>query len=141
MSHRRMPWVKVPAENHAPFVAALPADPRIEIAKMFGGLAAKVNGNIFAGLFGLSAMLLLDETDKKKALALPGASMFDPMGDGRMRSDKVMLPPSMMKDPKALSQWLGKAFQFSVNLPPKAAKPKKRAAPKKAAAPRKPAKK
>jgi len=128
-----MPWVKVPAENHAPFVAALPADPRIEIAKMFGGLAAKVNGNIFAGLFGLSAMLLLDDAEKKKALALPGASMFDPMGDGRMRSDKVMLPPAMMKDPKALSQWLGKAFRFALTLPPKEAKPKKSAAAKKPA--------
>jgi hypothetical protein len=128
-----MPWIKVPAENHAPFVAALPADPRIEIAKMFGGLAAKVNGNIFAGLFGLSAMLLLDEPEKKKALALPGASMFDPMGDGRMRSDKVMLPPAMMKDPKRLSQWLGKAFQFGLTLPAKEAKPKKSAAAKKPA--------
>ena len=94
-----MPWVKVPPENHPLFIAALPDDPRVETMKMFGGIAAKVNGNIFAGLFGLSTMVLLGDADKKKALALVGAGYFDPMGDGRMRSDKVMLPASMLKKP------------------------------------------
>ena len=41
-----------PPEHHPLFVAALPKDPRVETMKMFGGLAAKVNGHIFAGLFG-----------------------------------------------------------------------------------------
>src|SRR5690349_24055578 len=89
---RRMAWVKVPPEHHPLFHAALPDDPRVETMKMFGGVAAKVNGHIFAGLFGLSTMVLLSEPDRAAALALKGASMFDPMGDGRARSDKVMLP-------------------------------------------------
>ena len=117
-----MAWVKVPPENHPLFIAALPDDPRIETMKMFGGIAAKVNGNIFAGLFGLSTMLLLGDADKKKALALDGASYFDPMGDGRRRSDKVMLPPAMMKKPAELKKWIGKAFQAAAALPPKATK-------------------
>jgi hypothetical protein len=37
-------------------------------------------------------MLLLPEPDRAEALALEGASLFDPMGNGRVRSDKVMLP-------------------------------------------------
>ena len=85
-----MAWVKVPPEHHPIFRAALPKDPRVETMQMFGGIAAKVNGRLFAGLFGRSTMLALNEADRAEALALEGASLFDPMGDGRRRSDKVM---------------------------------------------------
>src|SRR6516165_6669685 len=101
-----MAWVKVPPENHPLFHAALPNDPRVETLKMFGGVAAKVNGNLFAGLFGRSTMLFLSDTDRKAALALPGASLFDPMGNGRVRSDKVMLPEDMMRKPAELRRWV-----------------------------------
>jgi TfoX/Sxy family transcriptional regulator of competence genes len=128
-----MAWVKVPPENHPLFHAALPEDPRVETMKMFGGVAAKVNGNLFAGLFGKSTMLLLSERDRKEALALKGAAPFDPMGDGRVRSDKVMLPESMMKKPAELRRWIARAFDAASSLPPKAAKPSKGREAKKAA--------
>ena len=124
-----MPWVKVPPENHPLFLAALPRNSRVETMKMFGGIAATVNGNIFAGLFGLSTMLLLSEADKAKALALDGASLFDPMGNGRMRTDKVMLPETVMHDPSELRSWIARAFTLASALPPKA--DKKKAAKKK----------
>jgi TfoX/Sxy family transcriptional regulator of competence genes len=120
-----MAWVKVPPENHPIFAAALPEDPRVETMKMFGGVAAKVNGNVFAGLFGKSTMLLLPERDREKALALKGAAPFDPMGDGRVRSEKVMLPETMMKKPAELRRWIARAFESALALPPKAAKPSK----------------
>jgi hypothetical protein len=85
-----MAWVKVPPEHHPVFYAALPKDARVETLKMFGGVGAKVNGNFFAGLFGRSTMIWLPEADRAEALALEGAALFDPMGDGRARSDKVM---------------------------------------------------
>jgi len=121
-----MAWVKVPPENHPIFIAALPDDPRIDTLKMFGGVAAKVNGHFFAGLFGLSTMLLLPERERAEALALDGASMFDPMGNGRVRSDKVMLPPAMMKKPKELRRWIARAFHAAASLPGKPAKGRKR---------------
>jgi TfoX/Sxy family transcriptional regulator of competence genes len=120
-----MPWVKIPPEHHPIFLAALPKDPRIETIKMFGGIAAKLNGHMFAGLFGMSAMVLLSEKDRATALALKGASMFDPMGDGRMRSDKVLLPESVMKKPKELAAWIVRARDAALALPEKAAKKKK----------------
>jgi hypothetical protein len=126
-----MAWVKVPPENHAPFRAALPKDPRVETMAMFGGVAARVNGNVFAGLFGKSTMLSLSAKDRAEALALKGASVFDPMGDGRARSDKVMLPESMMKDAAALKRWIARAFKTAAELPPKEKKAKS-AAKKKA---------
>ena len=115
-------WVKVPPEHHPIFQAALPKDPRVETLKMFGGVAAKVNGHLFAGLFGRSTMLWLPEPDRAAALALEGAAMFDPMGDGRARSDKVMLPESMMEDPPELRRWIARAFKGAAALPAKATK-------------------
>jgi hypothetical protein len=47
------------------------------------------------------------------------------MGDGRLRSDKVMLPESMMRDPAALRGWIARAFKAAAKLPPKSAKPSK----------------
>jgi hypothetical protein len=133
-----MAWVKVPPENHPLFHAALPKDPRVETLNMFGGVAAKVNGNLFAGLFGRSTMVFLSEADRAEALALDGASLFDPMGDGRMRSDKVMLPESMMRQPTQLRAWIARAFDAASKLPKKLPKKaaKKTAAKKKSVAKR-----
>jgi TfoX/Sxy family transcriptional regulator of competence genes len=124
-----MAWVKVPPENHPKFHAALPDDKRVETMKMFGGVAAKVNGHIFAGLFGRSTMVWLAEPERARALALPGAAPFDPMGDGRARSDKVMLPEKMMDQPAELRRWIAKAFTATAALPPKAAKKTAKAKP------------
>jgi len=127
-----MAWVKVPKDNHPLFHAALPKDPRVETMQMFGGVAATVNGHIFAGLFGLSTMVLLAEPDRAAALALKGATMFDPMGNRRPRGDKVMLPVAVMNDPKELRRWIKRAFDAASELPKKAAKAKKsKSAPKK----------
>src|SRR5208283_4623407 len=92
-----MAWTKIPPEHHPLFLAALPDDPRVETMKLFGGMAARVNGNIFAGLFGRSTMIWLPEAERGDALALEGAAYFDPMGNGR-KSDKVMLPELMMDE-------------------------------------------
>src|SRR4029077_1472881 len=107
---------------------ALPKDPRIETVVMFGGIAAKVNGNIFAGLFGRSTMILLPEDERAEALAREGAAPFDPMGDGRRRSDKVMLPEAMMEEPAELRRWIARAFDSAAALPGKGAA--KRGAPR-----------
>jgi hypothetical protein len=114
-----MAWVKVPPENPPLFLAALPQDPRVETMKMFGGVAAKVNGRIFAGLFARSVMLWLPEPERAVALALPGAAPFDPMGNGRA-SDKVMLPERMMSKPADLRSWIARAFEATAALPKKA---------------------
>jgi TfoX/Sxy family transcriptional regulator of competence genes len=117
-----MAWIKVPPGNHPLFLAALPNDRRIETIKMFGGIAARVNGHIFAGLFGLSAMLFLSEADRAEALKLDGAHPFDPMGNGRVRSDKVMLPEMVMHDRTELRDWISRAFEHTLSLKPKPAK-------------------
>jgi hypothetical protein len=55
-------------------------------------------------------MIYLAEPERAASLALPGAAPFDPRGDGRARSDKVMLPEKMMDQPAVLRRWIEKAF-------------------------------
>jgi TfoX/Sxy family transcriptional regulator of competence genes len=135
-----MAWTKIPPQNHALFRAALPPDRRIETLQMFGGVAAKVNGNMFGGTFGRSVMLLLSEADRSEALALDGAAPFDPMGNGAMRSDKIQMPESIMDDSAELRGWVRRSFDYAVTLPKKTKPPKSKAKPsakKAAASPRK----
>ena len=133
-----MAWTKIPPENHPLFRAALPKDPRIETLQMFGGVAAKVNGNLFGGTFGRSVMLMLSENDRAEALALDGAAPFDPMGNGAMRSDKIQMPESIMDDTDELHAWVRRSFEYAATLPKrsKAAKAKKKSGAKAAATPR-----
>jgi TfoX/Sxy family transcriptional regulator of competence genes len=112
-------WVKIPKENHPLFRDCLPRDPRITTVNMFGAVAAKVNGQMFAGLFARGAVAKLSESDQRAALAIDGATMFDPMGTGRIMRDTVFLPESVLDEPEELRAWLRKAFEFTASLPPK----------------------
>ena len=125
-----MAWTKIPPENIPLFREALPPDRRIQTLQMFGGLAAKVNGNFFGGAFGRSVMLPLSEADRAEALALEGAAPFDPMGNGAKRSDKVQMPEAIMDEPDELRAWVKRSFDYAATLPKKAAK-KPKAKPKK----------
>jgi len=117
-----MAWTKIPAEHHAVFMDALPKDPRISTVKMFGGLAGMVNGKMFSGLFARSALVKLSAADQQEALALDGSAPFDPMGNGRVMKDTVLLAEEVMDDPQALRDWLRRSFELALTLPKKAAK-------------------
>jgi len=49
-------------------------------------------------------MLLLSDADRESALALDGAAPFDPMGNGRVMNDKIMLPEDTFHDPIELRE-------------------------------------
>ena len=129
-----MAWVKIPKEHHALFYARLPRDKRIQTLQMFGAAAAKVNGHLFGGLFAKSFMVKLGDDDHATALALDGAERFDPMGNGRVMSNSVLMPESLMDDADEMTVWLQKALDYAGTLPPKAAKPAIGAAAKSTAA-------
>ena len=135
-----MPWIKIPKESHPILLSALPKDPRVRTLNMFGGTAALVNGNMFGGTFARSAIVKLDPGDHEEALALDGAEPFDPMGNGRVMTNTVLLPESIMDEPEELKRWLARAFAYAATLPPKrktstakkgsAKQPAKKSAPK-----------
>lgn len=124
-----MAWIRIPAENHPLFLDALPKDPRISTLKMFGGIAAKVNGMMFSGLFARSVMAKLSPADQQEAMKLDGSAPFDPMENGRVMSDTILLAEEVMDDPRVLRDWLRRSFAFALTLPPKTAT-KAKSAPK-----------
>jgi TfoX/Sxy family transcriptional regulator of competence genes len=129
-----MAWVKIPKENHPLFRDCLPRDPRVSTINMFGGVAAKVNGQMFAGLFARGAVAKLSEPDQQAALAIDGATLFDPMGTGRIMRDTIFLPESVLDEPEELRAWLRKAFEHTAALPAKKNRQKDRKVTKTAAA-------
>jgi hypothetical protein len=87
------------------------------------GRDVKVNGQMFAGLFARGAVVKLSEPDQKAALAIDGALMFDPMGNGRVMRDTVFLPESVMAEPDELRAWIRKGLEFTADLPAKKKRP------------------
>jgi TfoX/Sxy family transcriptional regulator of competence genes len=135
-----MAWVKVPAEHHPLFLAALPRDPRVTQLQMFGGIAVKANGRLFGGLFGRSIIVRLSPEDRERALALDGAAPFDPMGNGRGSRETIAMPEAVMDEPEELRDWLARALAYALSQPakpvgPPKAKPKAGARAKPAAKP------
>src|SRR5262245_30359136 len=136
-----MAWVKIPADNHPLFHAALPKDPRVSTMKMFGGVAAMTNGYMFAGLFARSFLVRLSEADQQEALGLDGAEPFDPMGNGRVMKDTIFMPETLMDEPAEMREWLSRALAYTLSLPPKKkgaakAKPRPQTAARAAARPK-----
>lgn len=129
-----MAWIKIPKENHPLFYERLPRDKRIQTLQMFGAAAAKANGHLFGGLFARSFMVKLGDSDHATALALDGAEKFDPMGTGRIMSNTVLMPESLMDEPDEMRAWLQRAFDHALTLPPKTGA-KKRPATKAATTP------
>lgn len=119
-----MAWVKVPAEHHPIFRANLPRGATTK--NMFGGIAAFVNDNMFGGLFARSVIVKLSAADQDEALALDGASRFDPMGNGRIMRDIILMPESMMDELDELRAWLQRAFDHVKTRPPKKTAPSAR---------------
>ena len=113
-----MAWVKIPKEHFPVFEEALPLDDRIEVKSMFGGLAAMLNHQMMAGLFGTSAIVKLAPVDQTAVVALGGAP-FDPMGNGRVMADTFTLPQAEFDDRARLRGWLAKAHTYVSTLPAK----------------------
>jgi TfoX/Sxy family transcriptional regulator of competence genes len=134
-----MAWVKIPAEHHPIFMAAVPKHPRVSTLKMFGGIAAKVNGQMYAGLFAKSFIVKLSEADRAEALALDGAELFDPMGNGRIMKDTVFMPEETFGDDAELRSWLRRGLDYTLTLPAKVEKSKTDAKPSPKSAATKPA--
>ncbi|MGH2684665.1 MAG: TfoX/Sxy family protein [Actinomycetota bacterium] len=105
------------------FHALVPDDPTVETKPMFGNLGAFVHGNMFMGLFGSDIGVKLDEPDRSKLEALPGAGPFGPRE--RPMGGYVTLPADWTA--RKAKSWVAKAQATAAALPPKQAKKKKAA--------------
>jgi TfoX/Sxy family transcriptional regulator of competence genes len=105
------------------FRSLVPDDPAVESKPMFGNLGAFVNGNMFMGLFGSDIGVKLDEPDRAKLAAKPGAGPFGPAD--RPMGGYVTLPRDWTA--RQAKSWIAKALATAAALPPKQAKKKKAA--------------
>ncbi len=105
------------------FLAVLGSIPEAELRKMFGYPAAFVKGQMFAGLFEENMMLRLSSADRT-LIAKKGAKPFEPM-PGRLMTEYIVVPESILKSPRQLNTWLAKSLGYARSLPPKSLKPGK----------------
>ena len=97
------------------FRSLAPDAPDVEVKPMFGQLAAFVNGNMFAGLFGSAVGVKLSEDAAAELSALPGSGPFGP--EERPMGGYVSLPSDM--DDDAASGWVDRAREHVATFPPK----------------------
>lgn len=119
--------MKIPKPSEADkelFRSLIPDGPGIEVKPMFGNVAAFVNGNMFAGLFGRSFGLRLDPDDTTQLLAVPGAGPFGPVE--RPMGGYTSVPESWRERPDLLQPWVDKALAHVATLPAKPAKSRNR---------------
>jgi TfoX/Sxy family transcriptional regulator of competence genes len=90
---------------------------------MFGNLAAFVNGNMFAGLFGEDLFVRLPDQELE-ALLKQGGSSFEPM-PGRPMKGYVTLPGNWRQEPVSSRGWIERSLDWSRQLPAKEAKRRK----------------
>jgi TfoX/Sxy family transcriptional regulator of competence genes len=110
-------------QDKAFFRSLLPEHPGVEIKPMFGNLGAFVHGNMFAGLFGSSVGVRLDEAGQAELAAVDGSGPFGP--PGRPMGGYTSLPVAWRTEPDLAARWVERAFSHVSSLPPKAPKPRK----------------
>jgi TfoX/Sxy family transcriptional regulator of competence genes len=106
------------------FHTLVPEERGVETKPMFGNLGAFVNGNMFMGLFGSDIGVKLDEPDRAKLAAMPGAGPFGPAE--RPMGGYVTLPAGWTT--RKAKPWVARAHAAAAALPVK--QPKKKAAKK-----------
>src|SRR5216683_1644437 len=95
---------KPSSEAKEAFLSLLPPDPQVATRPMFGNMAAFVNGNMFAGLFGEALFVRLPDAEREAAIA-QGGTDFEPM-PGRAMKGYVTLSPKWRQDEAATRDWI-----------------------------------
>lgn len=96
-------------------IDAVAHNPGVEVKPMFGQLGAFLNGNMFAGLFGTTIGIKLDEPSAAELRGL-GGGPFGP-------EERPMGGYTTIPDGVEAVAWAGRAAAYAATLPPK---PKKK---------------
>ena len=116
-----MKMPKPSEQAKAAFTKLVPGDPAITLRPMFGNLAAFVNGNMFAGLFGEGLFVRLPDAEAQHIMKA-GGRPFEPVA-GHAMSGYVMVPAEWQKKPEAVRGHITRALTLTRAMPPKAKKP------------------
>lgn len=117
MSGGAMP--KPSDQAKAAFTKLVPDEPAVTMRPMFGNLAAFVNGNMFAGLYGEDLFVRLPD-EQSAPIRTQGGRDFEPMPGHAMRG-YVTVPATWRAKQAATATWISASLAFTRGLPPKAA--------------------
>src|SRR4051812_28410991 len=104
-------WKKNSPEQIARF-DALAKVPGAERGVMFGSPIYELNGERYATLNQGNFVLRLAPKDLE-ALIAKGGKPFEPI-KGRKSKERVVVPPAIVEDSKALKAWVAKAVKFAL---------------------------
>ncbi len=121
MAREPMKMPKPSEQAKAAFTKLVPGDPAITLKPMFGNLAAFVNGNMFAGLFGEDLFVRLPVPEAQPIMKA-GGRPFEPVA-GHAMSGYVVVPASWQKKPDAVRAHITHALTLTRAMPAKAKKP------------------
>jgi TfoX/Sxy family transcriptional regulator of competence genes len=107
----------------AAFTKLVPGGPTVTLRPMFGNLAAFVNGNMFAGLFGEDLFVRLPD-DQSAKVRKQGGRDFAPMA-GRPMKGYVTVPSTWQTKPEPAKEWIATALELTGRMPPRIAATKK----------------
>jgi len=105
------------------FRGLVPAAEGVAIKPMFGNLAAFVNGNMFAGLFGDKLFVRVADPERDRLIAAGGVD-FAPMA-GRPMKGYVTLPEGWRSAEENARGWVELALAATSALQPKVPKARK----------------
>lgn len=123
----KMKWEPAPKDLIDQFLNTMQEITEAEKRKMFGYPCCFYNGLMFTGLFKSHWILRLSDEDRKVIVDKHQAIPFEPW-PGRAMKEYVMLPSTIINNPKELLKWLQHSLNFVKILPPKKPKPKKKKA-------------
>jgi TfoX/Sxy family transcriptional regulator of competence genes len=112
----------------AAFAKVVPDAPAVTLRPMFGNMAAFVNGNMFAGLFGEDLFVRLPDDESARIRKLGGRD-FEPM-PGRAMRGYVVVPGAWRSKPDATRGWIKIAMEITGRMPAKVSASKKGASQK-----------
>ena len=101
----------------AAFSALVPRDQAVTLRPMFGNLAAFVNGNMVAGLFGEDLFVRLPEEERAE-VKHKGGRDFEPM-PGRAMTGYVVVPGAWQRSSSAARGWIERALGQTRAMPAK----------------------
>ena len=112
----------------AAFTKLVPGEPAVTLKPMFGNLAAFVNGNMFAGLFGEDLFVRLPDAESTH-VRKQGGRDFEPM-PGRAMKGYVTVPSTWRTKPDPVVVWIKRSLELTRTMPAKVAGAKRAAAKK-----------
>ncbi|HEY5047611.1 MAG TPA: TfoX/Sxy family protein [Rhizomicrobium sp.] len=109
----------VPANLQKIVEKAAPLELELRFRPMFGGIGAYAFGRMFMSLSDVGLALKLGEAERHELLRLKGAKPLQYEPDAPPSKSYVVVPETMLSEPKTLQSWIAKSAAFARTQEPR----------------------